>query len=267
MLNQLYQKCIDACLECATTCNHCAISCLEESEVQHLTKCIRFDLECAVICRTTAELMTLNSAYSTKISGLCATICDSCAEECEKHTAMEHCKECAEACRTSAKEAFIIYQDSKNKELGTIAPIAYQDECAILSRAAAELISLGSSWSLQISELNDNVCQASAEEFERHLDFQMKQSKEYTSVATGIHQKLIAQEKNRKEVNADESKDKDQIVQQREEGKRKRRHVSALLAASMGRSAMDHMRSHITRDVDGTSGLINTGTVITYKED
>lgn len=145
--------------------------------------------------------------------------------------------------------------------------IAYHDECAILSRAAAELISLESSWSLQISELNDVVCQASADEFERHLDFQMKQSNEYTSVATDIHQKLIAQEKNRKEVNADESKDKDQIFQQREEGKRKRRHVSALLAASMGRSAMDHMRSHVTRDVDGTSGLINTGTVITYKED
>lgn len=266
MLNQLYQKCIDACVECATICNHCAISCLEEKEVQNLTKCIRLDLECAVVCRATAGLMTLNSGYSTKISGLCATICDACAEECENHIAMEHCKECAEACRTCAKEAFIIFKDSKNKELETIAQIAYHDECAILSRAAAELISLGSSWSLQISELNDIVCQASAAEFERHLDFQMKQSREYTSVAAGIHQKLITQEKDRKEVKSSESKSIDQIVQQREEGKRKRRRVSALLAASMGRSAMDHVRSHVTTDISGKSGLANTGTVITYEE-
>ncbi|HET7115140.1 MAG TPA: four-helix bundle copper-binding protein [Hanamia sp.] len=253
MPNQQYQKCIDACLECATICNNCAVACLEEKEVSNLTKCIRLDLECAVICRASAELMTLNSIYSSKICGLCATICDACSEECENHSLMEHCKECAEACRTCAKKAFIIYQNSTNKNRGTETPVTYQDECAILSRAAAELISLGSTWSIQISELNSSVCNTSADEFEKYMNFLMKQSRSRSTLAKDMHQKLIDQ-------------DKEKAIQPKEEGKRKRRHVSALLAASMGRSAMDHIRSHVTTDVGGTSGLINTGTVITYKE-
>jgi hypothetical protein len=266
MQNQLYQKCIDACLECAPLCNHCAISCLEEKDVQNMVKCIRLNLDCAIICRASAELLTLNSAHSTKICGLCASMCDSCAEECEKHTAMEHCKECAEACRAGATEAFIIYQDSKNKEINTINPIAYRDECAILSRAAAELISLGSVWSIQISELNDFICESAAAEFESHLNFQINQSKEHTALATNIHQKLLASNIEEKQSAKNETVDK-QKVNQKEEEKRKRRHVSALLAASMGRSAMDHTRHHIYKDVNGSSGLPNTGTVITYGED
>ncbi|HEY5367452.1 MAG TPA: four-helix bundle copper-binding protein [Hanamia sp.] len=263
MQNHLYQKCIDACIECAPLCSHCAILCLEEKEVQNLVKCIRLDLECAVICRASAELLTLNSAYLTKICGLCALICDACAEECEKHVTMEHCKDCAASCRACAKEAFIIYQDSTKKETNTTNPIAYQDECAILSRCAAELISMGSAWALQISELNDIVCKASAKEFESHFNFQIQQSKDHTDIATTIHQKLLAENQ---QSDMDETTDK-QTLSPIEAGKRKRRHVSALLAASMGRSAMDHTRSHIFRDVSGSSGLSNTGTVITYGED
>lgn len=263
MPSQLYQKCIDACLECSPLCNHCAISCLEEKEVQNLVKCVRLDLQCAVICRASAELLTLNSAHLTKICGLCAIICDACAEECEKHAAMKHCKDCAEACRACAKEAFIIYQDSTKKEKNIFSPITYQDECATLSRCAAELISLGSTWSLQISELNDIVCKASAQEFERHVNFQIQQSKEHTDIATNIHQKLLSENQ---PLDMNETTDR-QTLSPVEAGKRKRRHVSALLAASMGRSAMDHTRSHIFRDVSGSSGLSNTGTVITYDED
>lgn len=267
MPNQQYQKCIDACLECATICNHCAVSCLEEKEVSNLTKCIRLDLECAVICRASAELMTLSSVHSSKICELCATICDACAEECEKHSAMEHCKECAEACRACAKEAFIIYQHSTQKSESTETPVTYQDECAILSRAAAELIGLESAWSMEISELNSNVCNTSAEEFEKYINFLVKQSRSRFTLATDMHQKLIDQDKEKGEANVKEPKSKEQAVHQKEEGKRKRRYVSALLAASMGRSAVDHARPHVITDVSGTSGLINTGTVITYKED
>ncbi|HEY5463537.1 MAG TPA: four-helix bundle copper-binding protein [Hanamia sp.] len=267
MPNQQYQKCIDACLACATICNHCAVSCLEEKEVPNLTKCIRLDLECAVVCRASAELMTLNSVHSSGICGLCTTICDACAEECEKHSAMEHCKECAESCQVCAKEAFIIYQNSTNKYHDTDSSVTYQDECAILSRAAAELISLGSAWSMQISELNSNVCNTSADDFEKYINFLMKQSRSRSTLATDMYQKLMDQDKGKAEAYVTESKNKEQAIQQKENGKRRRRYVSALLAASMGRSAMDHIRSHVTTDVGGSSGLINTGTVITYKVD
>lgn len=67
---------MEACIACATTCNHCAISCLEEKEVQHLTKGIRLDLECAAIFKAAAELMSVESSYSKEICQLCATICN-----------------------------------------------------------------------------------------------------------------------------------------------------------------------------------------------
>jgi hypothetical protein len=264
MTNQQHQKCIDACLECATECNHCAVACLEEKEVQHLTQCIRLDLECAVICRASAELMTLESPYSAQICELCAAICNACAEKCEQHAnmGMEHCRECAEACRACARETMKVAKDSTNKNQGI-----HQDECAILSRATAELISLGSAWSKQISELNASVCNAFAEELEHHVNTEIKHSREYSKTATEAHQHLEMQDNEIKKDNATESKDKGQPVQQKEAIKKKKKHSSALLAASMGRSAMDRVRGHSSTDTRGTSGLANTGTIITYEED
>ncbi|MEO6452686.1 MAG: four-helix bundle copper-binding protein [Ginsengibacter sp.] len=262
MTNQQYQKCIDACLECATECNHCAVSCLEEKDVQYLIKCIRLDLECAVICRASAELMTLGSAYSSQICDLCAAICNACAKMCEQHgnMGMEHCRECAEACRACAKETMEVAGESTNKNYGI-----RQDECAILSRASAELISLGSSWSKQISELNATVCNAFAQELEHHVNTEMKHSREYSKTATEAHQHLEMQDIEIKKDNATESKDKDQPVQQKETIKKTKKHSSALLAASMGRSALDRVYAHSSSTIRGRSGLANTGTIITYE--
>ncbi len=39
---------------------------------------------------------------------------------------------------------------------------------------------------------------------------------------------------------------------------------SALLAASMSRSAVDPVNAHSSKDVRGSSGLANTGTIISY---
>ncbi len=264
MTNQQYQKCIDACLECATECNHCAVACLEEKEVQHLTHCIRLDLECAVICRASAELMTTGSAYAPQLCELCAAICNACAEICEQHAnmGMEHCRECAEACRACARETMEVAKDSTNKDQGI-----HQDECAILSRAAAELISLGSAWSKQISELNASVCNAFAEELEHHVNTEMTHSREYSKTATEAHQHLAMQDNESKEDEATESRDKEQPVQQKETIKKKKKHSSALLAASMGRSALDRVHARSSSAVRGSSGLTNTGTIITYAAD
>jgi hypothetical protein len=40
--------------------------------------------------------------------------------------------------------------------------------------------------------------------------------------------------------------------------------TSALVAASMGRSAFDAVDAHSSKDVRGSSGLANTGTIISY---
>ncbi len=175
MNQQQLQKCIATCIECATVCNHCAVSCLEEEDVQQLTKCIRLDLECAIICRAAAELMSAGSIYAEQICKICADICNACADECEKHAAigMDHCKECAETCRLCAKE---IQELFKSLDKDTKTANIQQDEIAILSRVSAELMSLGSAYSKQICELTSTACDASAETVEKFQKMEIKHS-------------------------------------------------------------------------------------------
>ncbi|WAC12342.1 four-helix bundle copper-binding protein [Dyadobacter pollutisoli] len=104
MAHQQFQQCIDVCVACANACTHCATSCLNEQNVAHLKTCIQLDLECAVICRAAAEVMSLGSRFSAHMCRVCADACNACADECEKHAqmGMEHCRECADACRHCA---------------------------------------------------------------------------------------------------------------------------------------------------------------------
>jgi hypothetical protein len=104
MTEQQYQECINACMECAITCDFCASACLNEENVKNLRRCIRLDLECAAICRAAAEVMSLNGQFSEQLCSLCAEVCHACAEECQRHAemGMEHCRACAEVCRKCA---------------------------------------------------------------------------------------------------------------------------------------------------------------------
>ena len=98
-----YQKCIDACLKCAATCNHYTSSCLTEQDVKMMAKCIRLDMECSALCYAAAQLMSLGSDHAKAICKLCAEACKACAEACGKHE-NEHCKECVDACNKCAEE-------------------------------------------------------------------------------------------------------------------------------------------------------------------
>ena len=106
MSHQQFQKCIDACLACAVTCNHCATSCLKEDDVKMMARCIQLDMECAAICYASAQLTSLGSDKAKDICRICADICEACAAECEKHAqqGMDHCRECAEACKACTEE-------------------------------------------------------------------------------------------------------------------------------------------------------------------
>jgi hypothetical protein len=105
MSHEKFQNCIDACVACAVECEHCATSCLNEDMVKDLTKCIALDRECASVCRSAAELMSIGGVHATLLCQVCADICDACAEECERHSDhMDHCRECAEECRRCSEE-------------------------------------------------------------------------------------------------------------------------------------------------------------------
>lgn len=95
------KKCIDACLACAAACNHCAASCLQEKDVQMMIACIELDMECAVICTASAQLMSMGSDRSKAICKVCVEICRACAAECSQHQ-NDHCHECARQCTVCA---------------------------------------------------------------------------------------------------------------------------------------------------------------------
>ncbi|HEY0698544.1 MAG TPA: four-helix bundle copper-binding protein [Micromonospora sp.] len=99
---------IDSLIACAEACTACADSCLSEPMVAELTKCIRTNLDCADICNTTSRVLSRHTGYDANISRsllqACIMSCRSCGDECAAHADMhEHCRICADACRTSER--------------------------------------------------------------------------------------------------------------------------------------------------------------------
>jgi len=71
--------------------------------VQMMAKCIQLDMECAALCYTAAQVMSMGGQTANELCKICADACDACAAECSQHED-DHCKECAEACRKCAEE-------------------------------------------------------------------------------------------------------------------------------------------------------------------
>ncbi len=87
---------------CATACNKCYNACLNEEDINMMTRCIELDRECAEICLLTASAVARDSENREKYLAICAEFCQLCADECAKHGA-DHCKECADMCRKCAE--------------------------------------------------------------------------------------------------------------------------------------------------------------------
>ena len=97
-MNEKQKKALQVLYECAIACDHCFSSCLQEEDVKMMTNCIRLNVECAQICRTTAALIAQEVSYIQEMAEVCSDVCAACARECEEHE-HEHCKVCAEVCR------------------------------------------------------------------------------------------------------------------------------------------------------------------------
>ena len=100
---QMNQACIDACDACAEACDRCAAACLHEQDVAAMSRGIALDMDCAGLCRLAAGYMARGSDFAGQLCKLCATVCQTCSDECSEHP-MDHCKRCAEACRRCADE-------------------------------------------------------------------------------------------------------------------------------------------------------------------
>ncbi len=102
--SQKYRSCIDVSNECFEACEICAVKCLHEEDVKSLAKCVELCITCYHACVAASAIMTAESEYAKKLLGLVTEVCKACAEECEKHSHMDHCKQCAEICRRCAEE-------------------------------------------------------------------------------------------------------------------------------------------------------------------
>lgn len=100
------EKLIRALGNCINHCNYCADACLDEENVKMMVQCIRIDRVCAEVCSTLNQILATDFGEAKDMVRYCMKICNSCAEECEKHT-MAHCKECAMACRNCIAECRI----------------------------------------------------------------------------------------------------------------------------------------------------------------
>ena len=62
-------------------------------------------------------------------------------------------------------------------------------------------------------------------------------------------------------------KKEENLTPEKVTGKNKKKHSSALAAASLGRSAVDHAKAHSRSDVSGSSGLANEGPYVSYEKE
>ena len=94
---------IAACNACADACDHCAIACLQEADLSHMTRCVALDMDCADVCRTMAACLSRDTPFAQVLGSACSVVCEACALECERHP-HDHCRRCAQACRQCAAE-------------------------------------------------------------------------------------------------------------------------------------------------------------------
>lgn len=97
MTHEQNQQLLKTLHECMEACNHCFDACLKEDDVKMMADCIRTDRECADMCAYLEQAITRNSPFIKELAGVCATICEACGKECQKHD-HDHCQECAKAC-------------------------------------------------------------------------------------------------------------------------------------------------------------------------
>ncbi|MBZ0157079.1 MAG: four-helix bundle copper-binding protein [Alphaproteobacteria bacterium] len=94
--------CITDCLKCDTICTTSITHCLDKGGKHADPAHIALLIDCAEICRTSADFMGRSSSFSNSSCDLCAQVCDQCAASCEQFRDDQMMRMCAENCRATA---------------------------------------------------------------------------------------------------------------------------------------------------------------------
>jgi hypothetical protein len=100
------QQCIDNCLSCHATCEATFRYALSTDHLEtDRTQMLRL-LDCAEICRTSADFLLRNSGQHHATCTACAAICAECAEWCarlQRDAILKQCGLVCEACAVSCE--------------------------------------------------------------------------------------------------------------------------------------------------------------------
>jgi hypothetical protein len=107
-MKQELEECIRECNECADECLKTIAYCLEQGGKHVGSAHMKLMMDCAEICRTSANFMLRESEMSMDLCMLCADICEECATSCESFgqddAQMLECANACRACATSCRE-------------------------------------------------------------------------------------------------------------------------------------------------------------------
>ena len=94
-------ECIEDCLDCYRSCTETAMThCLQAGGEHVEPEHFRLMLNCAQICRTTADFLLSDSDFDARICALCEEVCEVCADSCRTIGGMD---DCVQACEMSAE--------------------------------------------------------------------------------------------------------------------------------------------------------------------
>jgi hypothetical protein len=100
LLDEMMTECLRNCTECHNVCLQTAVD--NEVAGQIKAEDLKLLINCAEICRSSADFLNTNSPYHRDVCRTCAEICDACAKMCER-SAIPVMKSCAPICRTCAE--------------------------------------------------------------------------------------------------------------------------------------------------------------------
>lgn len=106
--DQNIQHCIQNCLDCHRVCVETVAYCLQQGGRHAEPAHIRVLLDCAEICQTSANFMIRGSNLHGRTCGVCAEICQRCADECAQFGSDQKMKECVDACRRCAESCRVM---------------------------------------------------------------------------------------------------------------------------------------------------------------
>lgn len=97
------RRCIELCNDCAETCSHTLVHCLDQGGRHAATDHIRLLVDCAQICAAAVAFMARGSEVQPLVCGVCADVCERCAASCERFKDDETMRTCADLCRRCAE--------------------------------------------------------------------------------------------------------------------------------------------------------------------